>query len=146
MLKIWGRRNSFNVQKVLWLMGELGLAHEHISAGGSYGLLDEPAFRALNPHGRVPVLQDGDLSVWESHAILRYLAAQYSQGAFWPDEPAMRSHIDRWRTGRKPLFNRRSSTECSGVTTGPRKHGATARRSARATISAPSCSSGSTLS
>jgi glutathione S-transferase len=55
MLKVWGRRSSFNVQKVLWLVGELGLAHEHILAGGSFGKQDEPTFRAMNPHGRVPV-------------------------------------------------------------------------------------------
>jgi len=68
MIKIWGRRSSFNVQKVLWLVGELGLVHEHVPAGGSFGRLDEPAFQALNPHCRVPLLQDGDLAVWESHA------------------------------------------------------------------------------
>ncbi len=96
MLKVWGRRNSFNVQKVMWLVGELGLAHEHIPAGGDFGRLDEPGFRALNPHGRVPVLEDGDLAVWESHAILRYLAARYGGPAFWSDDPAQRSHADRW--------------------------------------------------
>lgn len=96
MLKVWGRRNSFNVQKVMWLVGELGLAHEHIPAGGDFGRLDEPAFRALNPHGRVPVLEDGDLAVWESHAILRYLAARYGRPQFWSDDPAERSHVDRW--------------------------------------------------
>lgn len=96
MLKVWGRRSSFNVQKVLWLIGELGLAHEHIPAGGGFGRRDEPAFRAMNPHGWVPVLQDGDLAVWESHAILRYLAAQYGRGRFWIDDPARRSFVDRW--------------------------------------------------
>ena len=96
MLKIWGRRSSFNVQKVLWLAGELGLAHEHIPAGGSFGRLDEPSFRDLNPHGRVPVLQDGDLAVWESQTILRYLAARYGQGRFWSDDPAARAPIDGW--------------------------------------------------
>jgi glutathione S-transferase len=96
MLKVWGRRNSFNVQKVLWLIGELGLAHEHIPAGGDFGRLDEPGFRALNPHGRVPVIQDGDLAVWESHAILRYLAACYGGIEFWSDDPAERSYVDRW--------------------------------------------------
>ncbi len=108
MLKVWGRRSSFNVQKVLWLVGELGLAHEHIPAGGGFGLLDEPAFRALNPHGRVPVLEDGDLAVWESHAILRYLAARYGHGAFWADDPAARSRIDGWmdwaQTALQPAF------------------------------------------
>jgi len=96
MLRIWGRRSSFNVQKVLWLAGELGLAFEQVPAGGDYGGLDTPAFRALNPHGRIPVLQDGDLTVWESHAILRYLAARHGEGAFWSDDPAARAPVDGW--------------------------------------------------
>jgi glutathione S-transferase len=96
MLKIWGRRSSFNVQKVLWLIGELGLPHEHIPAGGDFGRKDEPEFRALNPHGLVPVLQDGDLAVWESHAILRYLAASHGAGPFWPEDPSRRSRQDSW--------------------------------------------------
>ena len=77
MLKVWGRRSSFNVQKVMWLTGELGLEHERIDAGGSFGGLDAPEFRARNPHGLVPVIDDGGIIVWESHAILRYLAARY---------------------------------------------------------------------
>jgi glutathione S-transferase len=108
MLKIWGRRSSFNVQKVLWLAGELGLTYEHIPAGGDFGRKDDPDFRAMNPHGRVPVLQDGDLSVWESHAILRYLAARYSPGDFWPEDPAIRSRHDGWmdwsQTALQPAF------------------------------------------
>jgi glutathione S-transferase len=96
MLKIWGRRSSFNVQKVLWLVGELGLTHEHIPAGGTFGRLDEPALRALNPHGRVPVLEDGGVAIWESHTILRYLAAQYGRGSFWLEDPAERSRVESW--------------------------------------------------
>src|SRR5262245_58699366 len=96
MLKVWGRRSSFNVQKVLWLVGELGLAHEHIPAGGDFGRLDEPSFRALNPHGRVPVIEDGDLAVWESHAILRYLAARYDRNGLWSADPAERARVDSW--------------------------------------------------
>jgi len=96
VLKIWGRRNSFNVQKVMWLVGELGLDHEHIPAGGAFGGLDQPEFLALNPHGRVPVLQDGAVCVWESHAILRYLAAVYGGGRFWAADAAVRSLSDRW--------------------------------------------------
>lgn len=96
MLKVWGRRSSFNVQKVLWLIGELGLPHEHIPAGGSFGRLDEPAFRAINPHGRVPVLEDGDAVIWESHTILRYLAARYGKGSFWLDDPAARARVEGW--------------------------------------------------
>lgn len=96
MLKVWGRRNSFNVQKVMWLIGELGLAHEHIDAGGPFGGLDTPEFRAMNPHGRVPVIDDGGVIVWESHAILRYLAARYGAGRFWIEDPATRSQADQW--------------------------------------------------
>src|SRR5215471_9629685 len=96
MLKVWGRRSSFNVQKVLWLVGELGLAHEHTPAGGDFGRLDEPSFRALNPHGRVPVIEDGDLAVWESHAILRYLAARYDPRGLWSADPAERARVDSW--------------------------------------------------
>ena len=96
MLKVWGRRSSFNVQKVMWLVGELGLEHEHIDAGGSFGGLDTPDFLAMNPHGRVPVIRDGEVTVWESHAVLRYLAARHGAGQFWPDDPAMRAAIDGW--------------------------------------------------
>ena len=96
MLRVWGRRNSFNVQKVLWLVGELGIEYEHVPAGGSFGRLDEPEFRALNPHGRVPVLEDGGLVVWESHAILRYLAARYGRDMFWSDAQAERARVDGW--------------------------------------------------
>jgi len=96
VLKVWGRRNSFNVQKVLWLLGELRIEYQHIPAGGSFGRLDEPGFRELNPHGRVPVIEDGGLAVWESHSILRYLAAKYGGGAFWSDDAGARSFVDRW--------------------------------------------------
>jgi glutathione S-transferase len=96
MLKVWGRRSSFNVQKVMWLIGELGLDHEHIDAGGTFGGLDAPEFLAMNPHGRVPVIRNEDAIVWESHAILRYLAARHGAGKFWSDDPAVRARVDGW--------------------------------------------------
>jgi glutathione S-transferase len=96
MLKVWGRASSFNAQKVLWLLDELCLSYEHIPAGGSFGRLDEPAFREMNPHGRVPVLEDDGLAIWESHAILRYLAAKYGADRFWSDDAGTRSLADRW--------------------------------------------------
>lgn len=107
MLRVWGRRNSFNVQKVLWLVGELGLAYEHVPAGGDFGRLDEPDFRALNPHGRVPVIEDEGVAVWESHAILRHLAERYGASRFWPDLAA-RAAIEPWmdwhQTSFQPAF------------------------------------------
>lgn len=96
MLKVWGRRSSFNVQKVLWLVGELDIPHEHIPAGGDFGGLDEPRFLAMNPHGRVPVIDDDGVVVWESHAILRYLAATYGAPGWWSETPAERAEADGW--------------------------------------------------
>jgi len=97
MLQVWGRRNSSNVQKVMWLIGELDLPHEHIPAGGSFGLTQSAEFLAMNPHGRVPVIKDSDGTiVWESHSILRYLAARYGSSRFWTDDAGQRSQADRW--------------------------------------------------
>jgi glutathione S-transferase len=96
MLKVWGRRSSANVQKVMWLVGELQLAHEHIPAGGPYGVVSELKFRAMNPNGLVPVIEDDGLVMWESNAILRYLAATYGKGTFWSDEPRKRALVDQW--------------------------------------------------
>ena len=96
MLTVWGRRSSFNLQKVMWLVGELELPHRHIPAGGDFGLNDAPEFLAMNPHGRVPVIDDDGAIVWESQTILRYLAAKYGRGRFWSDDPAVRSLAERW--------------------------------------------------
>src|ERR1051326_2207643 len=96
MLTIYGRKSSFNVQKVMWLVGELGLAHRPVERGGAFGGLDAPGFRAMNPHGRGPGIVDGDTTVWESHAILRYLAARYGADPFWSEDAAARSHWERW--------------------------------------------------
>jgi glutathione S-transferase len=96
MLKVFGRSSSFNVQKAMWLVDELALAHVHIPAGGGFGGLDAPEFLAMNPHGRVPVIDDDGVVVWESHAILRYLGARYGGGRFWSDDPAERSRVDGW--------------------------------------------------
>ena len=96
MLTVYGRKSSFNVQKVMWLVGELGLDHRHVELGGSCGGLDTPDFRAKNPHGRIPVIEDDGVAIWESHSILRYLAARYGQPQFWDPDPVVRSHADRW--------------------------------------------------
>ncbi len=96
MITLWGRANSINVQKVLWTLDELGLAFEHVNAGGHAGGLDDPAFRAMNPHGRVPVLRDGEAALWESNAIVRYLCARYAPDRLSPTEPAERAQCDAW--------------------------------------------------
>ncbi len=96
MLTIWGRLSSFNVQKVMWLADELGLGYQHIPAGGSFEGLDNPQFLAMNPHGRVPVIDDDGSVVWESHAILRYLAARYGREQFWSEDPGARARVEAW--------------------------------------------------
>jgi glutathione S-transferase len=97
MITVYGRKSSFNLQKVMWLVGELQVEHKHIQLGGSFGGLDTPEFLAMNPHGRVPVINDSGTVVWESQAILRYLAAKYANGtAFWNVNPAERAVADQW--------------------------------------------------
>ncbi|MEA9577944.1 glutathione S-transferase [Xanthomonas nasturtii] len=94
-ITLWGRRNSSNVRKVLWCAEEAGVAYTSIEVGGAFGGNDTPAYRALNPNGVVPTLQDGAVVVWESNAIVRYLAAQYAP-ALYPSSPAERAVGDRW--------------------------------------------------
>ena len=95
-LTLWGRTSSANVQKTLWALEELGLPYTHKLVGGAHGGLDEPAYRAMNPNGLVPTLQDGDLTVWESHATLRYLAGSYGENLLWPADPRERALVDQW--------------------------------------------------
>ena len=96
MLRVWGRTSSGNVQKVMWAIGELGLAHERIDAGGEHGRLETEAFGRLNPNRRVPTLEDGDVVLWESNVIVRYLAAWYGRGSLWPEDPVVRGVADQW--------------------------------------------------
>ena len=95
-ITFYGRATSDNVQKARWMLAETGQPFDHIELGGKFGGLDDPAFLKLNPHGKVPVLRDGDTVVWESNAIVRYLAATYSAGSVWPKDPAERATADQW--------------------------------------------------
>jgi len=133
-VQLYARRSSSNCQKVLWMLGELELDYELIPTGGDAGGLTDPRYLELNPNGRVPtwveqwVEQDrsaGDggergrsrspsvaprsappVAVWESHAILRYLAAAHAPERFWPADPAERSRIDRWLDWSQGQFDR----------------------------------------
>jgi glutathione S-transferase len=96
MLKVWGRATSSNVQKVMWTIGEIGLDHERVDVGATYGGLDTDAYGKLNPNRVVPTLEDDGLVVWESNAIVRYLAAKYDAGGLWPNDPGERALTDRW--------------------------------------------------
>ena len=96
-LTIWGRANSVNVQKVLWCLAELDLAHDRIDAGMAFGKNDQPEYLRMNPNGRVPTLVDGDYVLWESNSIMRYLNLAYGKGsAIYPPSPQARAAVDRW--------------------------------------------------
>jgi len=95
-ITLWGRLNSANVQKAVWALEELELSYRHVPLGGSWGGNDAPDYLAMNPNGLVPTLRDGDLTVWESHAILRYLSAEYGSGLLFPMEPRDRAVVDQW--------------------------------------------------
>ncbi|MCG5077759.1 glutathione S-transferase family protein [Paraburkholderia tagetis] len=97
MIKIWGRANSVNVQKLLWCCDELVLPFERIDAGGPFGHLDETSYLAMNPNGKIPTLVDGNFVLWESNAILRYLAMEYGPSSLlYPTDPKVRASIERW--------------------------------------------------
>jgi glutathione S-transferase len=96
MLRIWGRRNSINVQKVLWCCAELGLPFERIDAGMAFGLVGTPEYRALNPNSRIPTIEDDGYVLWESNTIVRYLAAKHGLDSLCPSDLAARFDAERW--------------------------------------------------
>jgi glutathione S-transferase len=95
MRRLWGRLTSVNVQKAVWGLDEAGLAYERIEAGGAHGVVNDPAYRALNPNGLVPTLQEDGFVLWESNAILRYLAAN-SPALALPEDSHRRAHVEQW--------------------------------------------------
>lgn len=95
-ITVWGRDTSANVQKVRWVLAELDLPYEHIQLGGKYGGNKTPEYLAMNPNGLVPTMRDGPLTLWESHAIVRYVAARYGVGSLWLADPVARAESDRW--------------------------------------------------
>ena len=94
MIVLHGRADSSNVQKVLWLFDELDLRFERINRGGAFGGLDVPQFRLLNPNGRVPTVVDGELVLWESHAILRHYALARPEAGLLPNDQAARARVE----------------------------------------------------
>ena len=96
MLKIWGRKTSSNVRKILWCCVELNLEYDRIDWTGPFGGNDDPAYRKLNPNGLVPTIEDGDLVLWESNTILRYLTHKHSKGNLWPEDAGERGLAEMW--------------------------------------------------
>ncbi len=97
MLKVWGRKTSSNVQALMWCIAELGLEHVRYDVGHRFGGTDTDEFKAMNPNRTVPVLQDGtNETLWETGAILRYVASKYADEEFWPRDVAARAQVDKW--------------------------------------------------
>jgi glutathione S-transferase len=114
MLKLWGRTNSINVQKVHWCLEELGVPYERVDAGRQFGIVDTPEYRRMNPNGLVPVLEEDGFVLWESNAIVRYLAGKHAEGSLWPSDPRIRAEADRWMDWQCTTFT---------PATGPAFHG-----------------------
>jgi glutathione S-transferase len=92
---LWGRINSINVQKVVWCLDELGLPYERRDVGGPFGY--PASYTAMNPNPLVPTLEEDDgFTLWESNAIVRYLASRHSDGNLYPGDLRVRADADRW--------------------------------------------------
>jgi glutathione S-transferase len=106
MRVLWGRANSSNVMKVIWGLEELGLPYERRDVGGPFGQTETPEYVAMNPNSLVPTLQEGDFTLWESNAILRYLAAAHApETPLWPRDPRVRANVDRWMDWQQTTMN-----------------------------------------
>ena len=111
MLKIWGRLSSINVRKVVWCAQELGLAFERTDAGGRFGIVQTPGYRALNPNALVPTIEDDDATggrrfeLWESNVIVRYLAARHALGTLYPEPLPARFDAERWMDWQQTTLN-----------------------------------------
>ena len=98
MRKLWGRASSSNVMKVLWTLDELGLPYDRIDAGGAFGKTKDAGYRAMNPMGLVPTLEEDDgWSAWESNTICRYLCnAHAPDSPLYPRDPRARAAVETW--------------------------------------------------
>jgi glutathione S-transferase len=104
-LKIWGRKNSINVMKVLWACEELGLPFDRVDVGGAFGGTQEASYLAMNPNARVPTIQDGGFTLWESNVCVRYLAHKYGNPGLWPADDAARWLAEQWMDWQQTTLN-----------------------------------------
>ena len=117
MLKLWGRITSINVQKVRWALAEMAVPYERVEAGMEYGVVNEPFYKAMNPNSRIPTIDDDGFILWESNAVVRYLAAKQGAGTLSPANARAHADADRWMDWasttllRRPFLLRRSLME-----------------------------------
>jgi glutathione S-transferase len=113
MLRVYGRSNSINVRKVLWMLEELGLAYEREDWGRGFRPTDDPVFQKINPVGVVPVIDDGDFRLRESNTIVRYLADKHGRADLYSKDLKERATIEAWMdwastelaNGMRPVFH-----------------------------------------
>ncbi len=105
MLKVWGRLNSINVQKVVLALEEAGVAYERVDAGLQYGINTSPDYRAMNPMGLIPTIDDNGFVLWESNAITRYLCAKYAPDTLYPENLQARADAERWMDWQSGTLN-----------------------------------------
>jgi len=96
MVRVLGRANSINVQKVMWISAEIGLDVDRVDIGGSFGGNTGEDYLSKNPNGRVPTLEDGDFILWESNAIVRYLAEKYGASPWLPAKIEDKFLANQW--------------------------------------------------
>lgn len=106
MLRILGKASSINVRKVLWTCAELRIPFEREDWGSGFQPTNTPEFLAMNPCAMVPVIQDGDFTLWESNTIIRYLASRYGGAQLYPTEPMARARVDQWIDWQASELNR----------------------------------------
>jgi glutathione S-transferase len=104
-LRLWGRMSSINVRKVVWTVQELGLSAQRTDAGGQFGLVTQPEYRSMNPNGLVPLLDDGEVTLWESNVIVRYLCARHAPGRLYPEGLAARFAAEMWMDWQQTTLN-----------------------------------------
>lgn len=138
MLKVYGRVNSINVQKVMWAVAETGVAHQRFDAGMAFGVVGEPWYGELNPNRLVPTIDDDGVVLWESNAIVRYLAAKHAPGVLIPTDPANRGRCEMWMEWQQTTLNPGLSPVFVGlVRTAPEKRDNRAIRDGEAMLLPP---------
>ena len=116
MIKLWGRANSSNVMKVIWLLEELALPYDRVDVGGPFGGTSTPEYRAMNPLGVIPSVGDDGLELFESNVILRYLCNAHALNSpFYPQEPKARARVEMWMDFQQTAVNRPQSTVFQGL-------------------------------
>jgi glutathione S-transferase len=120
MIKLWGRRNSSNVMKVIWLLEELGLAYERTDLGGPFGGTGTPEYRAMNPLGVIPTIEEDGFLLFESNVILRYLCNAHAPSTpLYPTPPRERAQVEAWMDFQQTSLNAPQSRVFQGMVRTP---------------------------